>query len=116
MSRRRCRIAALLMLSFAATACGDPTGIVPEFVTLEVAPTTMRCQGLYEQDCLQVRFPGATVWSLFYDPIQGFTFEPGYQYRLRVIVRMVDVRHTADRSSLEYHLVRVLSKVAAPPT
>ncbi len=52
----------------------------------------------------------ATAWQLFYDPIDGFAYEPGYEYVLRVAERNVP-NPPADGSSVAYRLVRIVSKV-----
>ncbi|MCZ7672694.1 MAG: DUF4377 domain-containing protein [Chloroflexi bacterium] len=49
--------------------------------------------------------------SFFYNPIVGFTFEPGYEYELKVMVETVE-NPPADGSSLRYTLVEVVSKTA----
>ena len=53
-------------------------------------------------------------WRLFYDDIDGFTYEPGYDYRLKVQVsELTDV--PADASSLNYRLIDTISKTRAKP-
>ena len=61
-------------------------------------------------DCLQVRERPDAPWHLFYDVIEGFTYEPGYQYALRVAVRVVP-NPPADGSSVAYRLLAILTKV-----
>lgn len=53
-----------------------------------------------------------TVWTAFYDPIEGFNFESGFNYTIRVRVR--EIRNPPqDGSSLAYHLLNILKKVPA---
>jgi hypothetical protein len=59
--------------------------------------------------CLRVRVLPDTSWRLFYDPIEGFTYEEGYRWRLDVERRRVS-NPSADGSSLAYRLVRVISR------
>lgn len=48
-------------------------------------------------------------WSYFYDEIEGFQYEEGYVYELKVRVEEVE-NPPMDGSSLRYILVEVLSK------
>ena len=60
-------------------ACDDAVG--PRYVEImevTVGPTLARCYGVGERTCMVVD------GLLFYDGIDGFTFEPGYTYRLRI--------------------------------
>ena len=50
-----------------------------------------------------------TAWALFYDSIEGFEFEPGCEYTVRVAIRRVD-NPPADGSSLAYRLLAILRK------
>lgn len=68
------------------------------------------CQGEGYQTCLLTRDSDRDSWSYFYDHIEGFEFEWGYQYELRVLVTEV-VDPPADASSLAYSLVELVRKV-----
>ncbi len=70
-----------------------------------VAPTT--CFEIQRND---VKDPGG--WQLFYDPIKGFDYEPGYLYRIEVRITDREPPLPADVSSKLYELVTVLSKTA----
>jgi hypothetical protein len=50
-----------------------------------------------------------TAWRLFYNSIEGFTFEEGYRWRLEVERRRVP-NPPADGSSVAYRLVRIVAK------
>lgn len=64
------------MVSF---ACDDSIGPgYIEIIEVTVGPTLARCYSVGERTCMVVD------GSLFYDGIDGFTFEPGYTYRLRI--------------------------------
>lgn len=67
------------------------------------------CVGVGPQKCLQVRKSPKGEWTLFYGAIDGFDYEPGYRYKLKVNVTKVK-NPPADASSLNYKLVKVLSK------
>ncbi|MNC83485.1 hypothetical protein D3C75_1374700 [compost metagenome] len=46
---------------------------------------------------------------MFYQQIEGFTFEPGFRYQLEVRTeQLTDV--PADASSVRYQLIKVVSK------
>lgn len=104
-----------ILLLLAATllpACGDldTTGLETDQLTLYVAPYTRTCHGMYEMQCMLVREDPNGEWLNFYDPIQGFTYEPGYSYVLVVGWREIP-NPPADGSSREYWLVEVVEKV-----
>lgn len=67
------------------------------------------CVGVGPQKCMQVRNSPKSDWTLFYGGIEGFTFVPGYQYKLKVAVTKVK-NPPADGSSLNYKLVKMLGK------
>jgi hypothetical protein len=80
--------------------------------TLYVAPYTRTCQGMYEMQCMLVRESREGEWLNFYDQIQGFTYEPGYEYVLLVGSREVP-NPPADASSREYWLIQTIEKKRA---
>jgi hypothetical protein len=104
---------ALALLLGAAAACRSATGPAERVFTLQVAPARVPCVGEGTHECLQVRERADAPWQLFYDPIEGFVHEPGYQYLLRVARRPV-ANPPADGSSAAYRLLAVLSRTAAP--
>lgn len=79
---------------------------------MDVAPARVACVGVGPQECLRVRQHPNAAWTLLYDGIEGFTFEAGFEYTLRVAIRSVN-NPPADGSSLAYRLLTVLRK--APP-
>lgn len=64
--------------------CGGPVEPEPdeseylEVLVVSVGPTLAKCYGVGLRSCMVVD------GGLFYDGIEGFTFEPGYDYRLRI--------------------------------
>ncbi len=70
----------LLFLVFAA--CEDPAGpSKPKYIEIRevtVGPTLAKCYGVGQQSCMVVD------GKFFYDGIEGFDFEAGYDYRLRI--------------------------------
>lgn len=70
--------------------------------------------GAGKAQCLQV-FKGEDVsnaqWTLFYAPIEGFTFEPGFLQKIKVKeTQLEDSEVPADASSIKYELVEVIEK------
>ena len=91
-----------------------PVGVPPvepgsETVTLFVGPNREPCVGVGPQVCLQVKETADGDYSLFYDNIQGFDYEPGYEYQLTVEKTTVP-NPPADASAFQYSLVEVVSK------
>lgn len=77
--------------------------------TLFVAAERKPCTGVAPMECLQVRESTDRPWQHFYSEIEGFVFEPGFDYELRVLEEKV-ANPPADGSSLRWTLVTVVSK------
>ena len=93
-------------------ACGGLFGPDARTVTLDVASQRVPCQGVGPQECFRVREHPDTTWSLFYDAIEGFTFEPGFEYTIRVRVTEI-ANPPQDGSSAAYRLIAILRKEPA---
>ncbi|MAX56536.1 MAG: hypothetical protein CL537_13670 [Alcanivoracaceae bacterium] len=104
---RRGWIGLLLLL----TACSEPQ---PEGELLYVAPYTSACIGAGPMDCMRVRHSETENYQLFYNTIEGFQFEQGFRYTLRVAVSEVE-NPPADGSALRYRLLEVLNREAVGP-
>jgi len=109
----RCLCLGVGFLCAAAVSCRSATEPGSREVQLEVAESRMPCIGVGPQECLQVREQSDAPWQLFYDHIEGFAYEPGFRYVLRVAVSPVP-DPPADGSSLAYRLLRVMSRTPAP--
>jgi heat shock protein HslJ len=84
---------------------------------LFVAPELKDCVGVSPMQCMQTADSEAGPWSLFYSQIDGFIFEPGFLYELRVRSEQV-ANPPADSSSIRYILEEIVSKTeveATPP-
>lgn len=108
-------VAGLMALSVLVTAC-TPTGaevesgvMEGETKTLFIGPELVECTGVAPQQCMQVREDPNADYQLFYSSIEGFTFEPGYEYELLVRVDTV-ANPPADGSSLKYTLIEVVNQ------
>jgi len=85
----------------------------PEIRTLYVGPEKVDCMGVAPMKCYQVTEDPDGEWQLFYDQIDGFEWESGYTYELRIVVRQVE-NPPADASSLRYELIEVVNMVETP--
>ena len=127
----RARIALILSL---ALGCGKPEPVtapsVPEasdggvaastpppaladagsgLKTLYVRDQLAECEGEGPTTCMQVRESEQADWTLFYGSIDGFTYEPGYSYELRVELKD-RARPPQDSPSRKVRLVEIVSK------
>ena len=108
-------MAAIAALALVVVACtptgGEPESAMPagDTMTLYVGPELVECTGVAPQQCMQVKESADGEYRFFYDAIEGFTFEPGYEYELLVSVDQVD-NPPADGSSLKYTLIEVVNK------
>jgi hypothetical protein len=91
----------------AAAAPAPPAAATAQ--TLFVHERRNDCQGEAPMKCLQVRESPSDPWRNFFGRIEGFAYEEGTTYELRVEVTPV-ASPAADASSLRYRLVEVLSK------
>jgi hypothetical protein len=102
-----------LALATLAAGCGILGDDDEQEITLYVAPMTATCFGPFERQCLQVKESPEAPYELFYNHIQGFTFEAGYSYVLRVAWKTIP-NPAQDASSRAYRLISLDSKVPAP--
>lgn len=77
--------------------------------TIIVGPKTADCRGVVPMKCLQVKENTSAEWNNFYSNIEGFTYEPGYEYVLKIKTEKI-ANPPADGSSIKYKLVQQLSK------
>ncbi len=116
----RCRrFVPLLLLVLALTGCDDSKDPVgpgePEYIetrVVTIGPTLARCYGVGEQSCMIVD------GSFFYDAIEGFEYEAGYNYRLRIgkYDPWGGGEPPQDAGRYAYRLLEQLEKTPAPST
>ncbi len=80
--------------------------------TLYVGPELVDCVGVGPMKCMLVKENPDAEYQFFYSQIEGFAFEPGYTYELRVRIEPV-ANAPADAASLKYTLIEVMSKEPA---
>ncbi|RKT01925.1 DUF4377 domain-containing protein [Chryseobacterium defluvii] len=95
---------------FAITQCTASANAANENEkTFIVGPETADCTGVAPMKCLQVKEKQEESWTNFYSNIEGFTYEPGYEYVLKVKTEKI-ANPPADASSIKYTLIRQVSK------
>jgi hypothetical protein len=119
-----------LVLTVVTSACsGQPDDVVATNTHVENNPPVetnmvedlyinselVDCEGVAPQQCMQVRTSPDSDWELFYGQVEGFMFEPGYTYKLRVRVTPAESA-PADASTLRYVLIEVEEKRSTPPS
>jgi hypothetical protein len=122
LKRQGAIVAGLMLLAISLAGCLEPVApgqqmVAPatgqaQTITVYVGPKLVDCQGVAPQKCYQVKAHPEDDYRLFYSSIQGFQYEPGYEYELRVRVEPVD-NPPADASAYSYVLVDVVSKTRA---
>ncbi len=50
--------------------------------TVYISPKSVDCVGVAPRQCLQIKENLEDKWTLFYESIEGFNYEPGYLYQL----------------------------------
>ena len=79
--------------------------------TLLIREQKAPCMGVTPMLCLQVKHEQDSSWTLLSSEIEGFNYEPGFRYKLKV--KVVPVKNPpADGSSLRYVLEKVEEKSA----
>ena len=104
--------APLCILTLALSGCGlfGPEYLEEREVT--VGPTLAKCYGVGLRSCMVVD------GGLFYDGIEGFDYEPGYDYRLRIgkYDPWDGGEPPQDAGRYAYRLLAQLEKTLAPST
>lgn len=74
-----------------------------------VASTQINCSAITPMKCLLVKMEGDTEWRFMDKGIEGFEYEPGYEYIIEA-QRHYRENPAADQSTIYYSLMRILSK------
>ncbi len=94
------------------SACGNLSQ--PEIRTLYVAQNTAPCRepvGNVEVSCFLVKNHPEDKWQYELQSVRGFSYEPGFRYKLSINVRAIP-NPPADGSSQEWTLRSILEKTA----
>ena len=95
-----------IILLFAACSTGEKAAIY------WVNSYRVDCVGVGPMKCMLVQkgeTPEPGKWTNFYSKIEGFEYEPGFIYKLKVKEEQLE-NVPADASSIKYTLVEVLEK------
>lgn len=101
-------IGLLFLLPFLFASCTSNKATIKMIVASQKGD----CVGVAPQKCLFVKKDTDTNWTFFYNQIEGFNYEEGYEYVLEVKEEKVE-NVPADASSLKYMLVKEVSKTPA---
>ncbi len=113
------RIMKKFLLTIAASAAlvsctttSKPQAITPlseHGVKMIIASEIRDCVGVGKMQCMLIKENNQTEWSYFYSGIEGFTYQPGFEYEL--IVEKIPVANPpADGSSIRYRLTKEVKK------
>jgi heat shock protein HslJ len=102
-------VLAVLAVTAVVVAGCAPLQAGPTEKTVYVGPTLVDCEGVAPQQCMLVKESLEGDWTLYYDQIEGFVHEEGFDYRLRISEEEVQ-NPPADASSIRWVLVEVLDK------
>ena len=101
------------LLVFAASSCQKE--IETEIWWINSAKVD--CTGVGPMSCFQIQ-KGSQIdpskWELFYDEIEGFAYEPGNIYQIKVQVDKKQEPTPADASAFSYQLIEIISKQPDP--
>lgn len=87
-----------------------PPGQVVE-KTIVVGPMKILCVDVGPQECLLIKESERDPWKAYYSEIDGFYYEEGFVYQLRVAAVRRD-NPPADASAFTYQLLEQISKTA----
>ena len=108
------RLVLPLVMTLPSFACKDTVGPgYIEIIEVSVGPTLARCYGAHGQQICMV-----VDGEHFFDGIDGFNYEPGYTYRLRIgkYDPWNGNEPPQDASRYAYRLLEQLEKSRAPST
>lgn len=97
---------ALAAVALVFTAC---SGKKMKTETLIVASSQGDCVGVAPQKCLLIMREGENTWEYWYDGIEGFDYEPGYEYVILIHHEKIE-NPPADRPNVRYVLDKMVSK------
>ncbi len=88
----------------------DTSEVVMQYGMLVASKKLPFDNGMSTQQCFMVRASWETVWTPLFTEIEGFDYEPGYEYHLEV--KRTPIKNPpADASAYRYELIQVLNKV-----
>ncbi len=109
MNKKRTWVVTMLALAAVVVSACGPLGGGAAQKTVYVGPYQVDCVGVGPQKCLLVKEDAEGDWTMYYDRIVGFDYEPGYEYTLRISEEKVK-DPPADASSIRWTLVEVVEQ------
>jgi heat shock protein HslJ len=89
---------------------GKEAGSAPQNEkTIYVGPNLVNCVGVAPQKCMQIKEDPEDDWKYFYDQIEGFNYEEGYLYQIKVAGETI-ANAPADSSTIRYKLVEIIDQ------
>ncbi len=96
---------------FTSVLEAKPVSKIPKDVQVwKIDAERAKCEGVTTMQCLLVKKQGDKDFNLFYEDIEGFTYEPGFTYTIWVNEELKTPPIPADASMYKYKLVKVISK------
>lgn len=95
----------------AASSCAKEEKIQTEIWWINSAKVD--CVGVGPMTCYQIQKTDqreSEKWELFYDDIEGFEYQPGYLYQVKVKIVKKPKPTPADASGLSFKLIEILQK------
>lgn len=77
--------------------------------TILVASKQVDCTGVGPQKCMLIKEHATQNWEYFYDTIEGFNYEEGFEYVLNISEKEISPV-PADASSIQTILIEIISK------
>ena len=74
-----------------------------------IGPNIVTCTGVAWTQCLQIKKNPDAPYTIFYNEIEGFTHEAGYEYKLKVELIKIE-NSAADASNIKYKLIEIMEK------
>ena len=104
----------ILAILFFVVSCATQKANKSNEYIYWVNSAKVQCEGVGAIQCLKVQ-KGDTLnseeWKLFYSGIEGFDYQPGYIYKLKVSEEKIEKENVpADASSIKYKLIKVIEK------
>lgn len=96
------------MIGLTANSCEDPDDTQTTKI-LYIGDHLIDCTGVGLQKCMLVKENLEDDFTYFYDNIDGFDYQEGFNYTLKVSVETIR-NPPADGSSLKYNLIKILEK------
>jgi hypothetical protein len=103
----------MFILLLAVTACEKRIGPeAPVRLTMQIDSKQGECSYLVGSgNCLLIRENDSERWSFMYEGIEGFTYEPGYDYTVEVWRQTLPIDGIADALPYRFVLIREIDKI-----